>query len=84
MTDFFHSWAFWFIIGCFVGACFGVVLAAILAASGRASRMEERISDEAIHEAAKREEARIGESETEIEELMRKIVVINVPEKYIK
>jgi len=43
MTDFFHSWAFAFIIGCFVGVCFGFLGAAILAVSGRASRMEERM-----------------------------------------
>jgi len=39
--SFFHSHAFWFIAGCFVGAIIGLVLAAILAASGRASRAEE-------------------------------------------
>lgn len=43
MPEFTQSWAFAFIIGCFIGGCFGFLLAAILAASGRASRMEEKI-----------------------------------------
>ena len=43
MPEFTQSWAFAFLLGCIIGGCFGVVLAAILAASGRASRMEERI-----------------------------------------
>jgi len=60
MPEFFHSQAFAFIIGCVVGGAFGFLLACILAAPGKASRMEERISDEAIHEAAEREEKRCG------------------------
>ena len=60
MTDFFQSWVFAFIIGCFIGGAIGFIGAVILAASGRASRMEERISDEAIHEAAERERKRRG------------------------
>jgi len=57
MPEFTQSWAFTFIVGvvCFV---LGFALAIIIAGSGRGSRMEERISDEAIHEATKREEAR--------------------------
>jgi len=61
MTEFFHSQAFAFILGCFVGGLIGFIGAVILAASGKASRMEERISDEAIHEATKREEKRTGD-----------------------
>ena len=61
MPEFFHSQAFAFIIGCVVGGAFGFLLACILAAPGKASRMEERISDEAIHEATKREEKRTGD-----------------------
>ena len=60
MPDFFHSWAFAFIIGCFVGGCFGFLGAAILATSGRASRMEEKMSDEAIYKAAKRQKRKEG------------------------
>lgn len=56
MINFFHSWAFAFIIGCFVGGFIGFIGAAILAASGKASRME----DERIFEAARREEQRRG------------------------
>ena len=41
MNSFFQSWAFWFIIGCFVGGAIGFIGAAILAASSRASRAEE-------------------------------------------
>lgn len=54
---------FWigFIIGGFICGAIGFIGAAILAASGRASRMEERISDSAIHEAAEREEKRRGD-----------------------
>lgn len=48
MIDFFHSWAFAFIIGCFIGGCFGFLGAAILAASGQASRMEEKIEEEIV------------------------------------
>jgi len=43
MIEFFHSQAFWFIIGCFVGGAIGFIGAALCAASGRDSRMEERI-----------------------------------------
>ena len=41
MNNFFQSWAFWFLIGCFVGGAIGFIGAAILAASSRASRAEE-------------------------------------------
>ena len=58
MIEFFHSHAFYFIIGCFIGAIIGFFTAALCAASGRASRMEERISDEAIYEAEERERKR--------------------------
>jgi gas vesicle protein len=61
MIDFFHSWAFAFIIGCFVGGAIGFIGAAILAASGRASRMEEKIEDRLVYEAVKREEQRRGD-----------------------
>ena len=65
MPEFTQSWAFIFIVGvtCFI---VGFVLATILAASGKASRAEERISDEAIYEVTKREEERRGGPETEI------------------
>jgi len=66
MIEFFHSHAFWFIIGGFVGGAIGFIGAAILAASGRASRMEERISDEAIYEAEERERKRRGCPEPEM------------------
>lgn len=66
MINFFHSWAFAFIAGCFVGGIIGFFTAAILAASGRASRMEDRISDEAIYKAAKRQERREGYPEFKI------------------
>ena len=51
MPDFTQSWALWFIIGCFVGGCFGFLGAAILAASGKASRMEERMGNELMRKA---------------------------------
>ena len=52
MPEFTQSWAFAFIIGCIIGGCFGVVLAAILAASGRASRAEEKMGDSIKFEIA--------------------------------
>jgi len=58
MPEFTQSWAFWFIIGCFAVAVIVFILWIICAASGRASRMEERISDEAIYEAEERERKR--------------------------
>jgi len=51
----FHSHAFWFIIGCFVGGAIGFIGAAILAASGRDSRAEE------TYEAMKRQAMRRGD-----------------------
>lgn len=69
MTDFFQSWAFAFIIGCFVGGAIGFIGAAILAASGQASRAEDRI----IYEAAKREEKRMGlpdDMTSQVEDIM--------------
>ena len=39
--NFLHSWAFAFIIGCFVGGAIGFIGACILAVAGRASRVEE-------------------------------------------
>lgn len=38
---FFQSWAFYFLLGCFVGGIIGFIGAALLAASGQASRQEE-------------------------------------------
>ena len=52
MPEFTQSWAFAFIIGCFVGGCFGFLGAAILAASGKASRMEEKTEDKMKFEIA--------------------------------
>ncbi len=46
MTEFFHSWAFAFILGCFAGGMVGFFVAALCAVSGRASRMEEEIEAE--------------------------------------
>jgi len=43
MPEFTQSWVFAFLLGCVIGGCFGVVIAAILATSSKASRMEERI-----------------------------------------
>ena len=48
MPEFIQSWAFAFLIIAISFAA-GFVLAIIIAGSGRASRMEERISDNAIH-----------------------------------
>jgi len=45
-TNFFQSWAFWFLVGIAVGFIAGFALAIILAASGKASRMEEKIEDD--------------------------------------
>lgn len=62
--EFLSTWQFW--LGIFIGAIVGFFVAALCAVSGRASREEERISDEAIYEAAKREEERRGGPEIEI------------------
>ena len=56
MTEFFHSQAFAFLLGIFIGGIIGFFTAAILAASARASREEERM----VYDAYKREEARRG------------------------
>lgn len=61
MTEFFHSQAFAFIIGCFIGGAIGFFVAALCAGSGRASRAEE----EMIYKAAKREEQRRDELSSE-------------------
>ena len=42
MPEFTQSWAFAFIIGCFVGAIIGYFVTALCAISGQASREEER------------------------------------------
>ena len=60
-ANFFHSWAFAFIIGCFIGGLIGFFTACILAASSKGSR-----EDKAIYEATKREEARRGGPEIKI------------------
>ena len=60
MTDFFHSWAFAFIIGLFIGGIIGFFTTALCAISARASREEERIENSLIYEATKKEEARRG------------------------
>ena len=60
MPEFTQSWAFVFIIGCFVGGAIGFLLAIIFAASGMASRMEERIEDSLIYEVGEREKKRRG------------------------
>ena len=60
MPEFTQSWAFTFIIGVISFAA-GFALAIIIASGSRRSRAEERISGEAIHEAAKREEQRRGD-----------------------
>ena len=54
MTDFFQSWAFAFIIGCFVGGAIGFFVAAILAASGKSVGMEEETEDSIKFEIATR------------------------------
>ena len=43
--SFFRSWAFAFILGCFVGGAIGFIGAALCAVSGRASRVEEKRED---------------------------------------
>ncbi len=40
--DFFKSWAFWFIFGCFIGVIIGFFVAALCCISGRESRLEEK------------------------------------------
>lgn len=57
MANFFHSWAFWFIIGCFVGGTVGFITAALCAASSKRSRAE----DELIYEAVERQAQRRGD-----------------------
>ena len=66
MNEFTQSWAFAFIIGCFIGGAIGFFAAIIISASGQASRMEEKIEDRLVYEAAKREEERRGEPDIEI------------------
>lgn len=41
--SFFKSWAFWFILGCFVGVIIGYFVAALCFISGQASRSEEKL-----------------------------------------
>lgn len=41
--SFFESYAFYFLLGLFIGTIFSFVVAAILCVSGRASRDEERM-----------------------------------------
>ena len=62
MTEFFHSQAFAFIIGCFVVAVIAFILWVICAAGSKRSRAEEAL----IYEAARREEKRRGEPGIEI------------------
>ena len=50
--NFFQSWAFAFIIGCFVGGAIGFFVAAILAASGKVVGMEEETEDSIKYEIA--------------------------------
>ena len=66
--EFLSTWQFWvgFTIGLFAGAIVGYFVAALCAVSSRASRQEERMEDERIFEAAKRERKRRGLPETEI------------------
>jgi len=40
--SFFRSWAFWFLVGCFVGVIIGYFVAAICFISARESRREEK------------------------------------------
>ena len=47
-TNFFQSWAFWFLVGIVVGFVAGFILAIILAASSKASRMEEELDKEIL------------------------------------
>jgi len=42
-TNFFQSWAFWFLAGIVIGFALGFILAIIMAASSKGSRMEEKI-----------------------------------------
>ena len=71
-VNFFQSWAFAFIAGCFVGGLIVFIVTIIVAAGSRRSRAEERIeatrrvdarrrSDSAIYEATERERMRRGE-----------------------
>ena len=54
-TNFFQSWAFWFLAGIVVGFAAGFALAIIIAAGSNRSKAEERISEKAIYEAERRE-----------------------------
>ncbi|KKN08075.1 hypothetical protein LCGC14_1060320 [marine sediment metagenome] len=40
--SFFKSWAFWFLVGCFIGTIIGYFVAALCFISGRESRLEEK------------------------------------------
>jgi len=66
MPEFTNSWVFAFIAGCFVGGICVFIATIIIVAGSNRSRAEERISDEAVYEAIKREEERRGGPETEI------------------
>jgi len=41
--SFFKSWAFWFLVGCFVGVIIGYFVAALCFISARASRFEDKL-----------------------------------------
>ena len=50
MPEFTQSWAFAFIVGCFVGGIITFIVTIIMAAGSRGSRAEEKISDKAIND----------------------------------
>jgi len=48
--SFFKSWAFWMLVGCFIGFIFGYFTAAICFISARASRDEEKLEKSLMKE----------------------------------
>ena len=48
--SFFKSWAFWFIVGCFVGVIIGYFVAALCFMSAQASRNEEKLEQSLMKE----------------------------------
>ena len=62
MNNFYQSWAFWFLLGCFAVAVIVFILWVICAAGSKGSRAEEEL----IYEAARREKKRRGEPKIEI------------------
>jgi len=43
--NFFKSWAFWMLVGCFIGVIIGYFVAALCFISAQASRFEEKLEE---------------------------------------